>query len=87
MLRNDPYFGAGTFGFIPERAFIISKQLSELKDCGWKTKPEFSEYLEALEGIPKESDNSCATMEFFDELPVKFMDDYGRNLKKHVFDC
>ena len=26
-------------------------------------------------------------MEFFDKLPVKFMDDYERNLKKHVFDC
>ena len=62
------------------------RKLTE-KDGGWKTKPEFREYLEALKGIPKESDNSYATMEFFYKLPIEFMDDYERNLKKHVLDC
>ena len=38
MLRNNPYFGAGTFGhlsrFMLQRAFVISKQLPELEDGG-----------------------------------------------------
>ena len=87
LLRNDPFFGAGTFGqlsrFMPERVYVIYKQLSELEDGGWKTKPEFAKYLQALDGIP-ESSNSCADKEFFDKLPIKFMEDYKRNLDKHI---
>mmetsp|Transcript_13666 Transcript_13666/g.29759 ORF Transcript_13666/g.29759 Transcript_13666/m.29759 type:complete len:124 (-) Transcript_13666:44-415(-) len=85
--RNDPYFGSGTFGqlarFMPERIFVMYKQLSELKDGKWKEKKEFAKYLEALEGIP-ESSTSCANKEFFDKLPTKFMEEFERNLETHI---
>ena len=55
-----------------------------MKDGGWKTKPEFSKYSEALKGIPKES-KLCADQEFFEKLPIKSMEDYERNLEKHMF--
>ena len=91
MLRNDQYFGPGNFGqlscFMPERAFVIFKELSELKNGGWKRKQEFAQYLEAPKGIPETSDTSCATIEFFDKLPIKFFEDNEHNIGKHVLEC
>ena len=87
LLRNDPYFGSGTFGqlagFMPERIYVMHKQLSELKDGGWMEKPEFSKYLRALKGIPERSE-SCADKGFFDKLPEKFFEEYKCTFKKHV---
>ena len=87
LLRNDPFFGVGTFGqlarFMPERVYVICQQLYELKDDKWKNKPEFAKYLEALKGIPKSS-KSCANKEFFEQLPIKFMENHEHNIDKHI---
>ena len=87
LLLNDPFFGAGICGqlacFMPEQVYIIYQQSYELKDGKWKNKPEFAKYLEALKGIP-ESSKACANKEFFEQLPIKFMEDYERNLDKYI---
>ena len=87
LMRNDPYFGSGTFGqlarFMPERVYIMYMQLSEFKEGKWKDKPEFAKYLKALEAIPEIS-KSCADKDFVDKLPTKFIEEFGRNLENHV---
>ena len=85
--RNDPYFG--TFGqlacLMTEQCYVMPKQLNDLKDGGWKLKPQFAKYLTSLDGIPiqSQSDHS-ADREFFDSIPDTFIKLYGNTLNKAV---
>ena len=89
LLRNDPYLGHGTFGqlarFMPERSYIMFKQITELENGGWKTKPQFAKYLHALKGVPEVSEHA-ADRAFFLDLPVKFLKVYKNNLYKHILE-
>ncbi len=87
LLRNDPFFGPNTFGqcarFMPERTYVMQKQLNELKDEGWKTKAEFEPFVKALAGVPEHT-NHAANRDFFLELPDKFFKIYERSLSDHI---
>ena len=48
-----------------------------------KNKAVICKIIEALKDIHKES-NSGANIDFFEKLPMKIMEDYERNLEKHI---
>ena len=90
MLRNDLYSGSGTFDqlahFMPERIYVIHKQLPKLKDGGWMEKPEFAKYIKAIKGIPERSE-SCADKEFFtgyQRSSLRSMDTRSKTMYQNV---
>ena len=54
-MKADPTYGLGTQGylswFMPEHCYVMHKKLEELENGGWKSKPEFKEFMLAVEGV------------------------------------
>ena len=48
---------------MPERIYIMHKQLDELRDGGWRHFPQFEKFVESLTGVLEKSD-SCADRVF-----------------------
>ena len=61
----------------------MHKQLNDLKDGGWKSKPHFAKCPTSLDGISIQSDHS-ADREFFYSLPDTFIKLYEKTLNKAV---
>ncbi|KAL7515668.1 hypothetical protein ACHAXN_013193 [Cyclotella atomus] len=55
--RDDPVFGAGSYGqisrLVPEHIFIFFEQLDEMNDDGWKNIAAFKPFLSAVESMPE----------------------------------
>lgn len=89
LLKNDSYYGNGTFGqlarHMAERTYVMHRQLEELKDGGWRGKPQFAKFVKALEGIPKETEHG-ANLEFFESLPDNFIKIYEDTLTISILD-
>lgn len=89
--RSDPELGKGSWGqtarLAVERCYIMHIMLKELENGGWKEKPEFKPYLDALRRIPKAGDVNNAGREFFDKMPGKMLDKFRQVFEKHVAPC
>jgi hypothetical protein len=77
MKRNDPVFGAGSYGnitrLVPEHLHIFFKQFGQLKNDGWRDAHAFAKYIEALDLLPEKGEIRSVGKEFFLELPKKFL--------------
>ena len=63
------------------------RDLEELRtDDGWKNKPEFKEYLDAVERIPDLGQKEYADRSFFNDAPEVFFREYNRMFVKHISD-
>mmetsp|Transcript_30204 Transcript_30204/g.63996 ORF Transcript_30204/g.63996 Transcript_30204/m.63996 type:complete len:87 (-) Transcript_30204:341-601(-) len=55
LMKNDPMLGRNTFGqmarFGPERCYVMHQKLSELENGGWREKPEFDKFKNAMSGV------------------------------------
>jgi hypothetical protein len=91
MMRSDPELGNGSWGqsarLAVERCYVMHMKLSELENDGWKDKPEFKPYLDALEKIPYAGDVNNAGKEFFNKMPSKILRKFRQVFQKHVFPC
>ena len=61
----------------------MHRDIVDLKDGGWRDKPEFADYRVALEGIP-ETSNLCADQEFSKRLLDMFIEEFGMNMQTRV---
>ena len=89
MKRNNPYFGQGIYGqlscFMPEHIYLMKREVSNLigdDGNGWKNIDVFAWYLEAISRVSKKSNHLA--QEFFEKLPMKFINEYYRNRNKHI---
>ena len=78
LLRSDPEFGSDSYGqsiwLYVERCYLMRRDLDELVDNdGWKLKPEFADYIEAIETMPDLGDKIQASKSFFIKDPTFFV--------------
>ena len=89
LLRRDPVFGHDSHGqtirLYPERCYLMYRDLDELRtDDGWKNKPEFKEYLDAVKRIPDLGQKEYADRSFFNDAPELFFREYSHMFTKHI---
>jgi hypothetical protein len=86
--RHDPVFGVGSHGHIsrlvPEHLYLMHRQFEELKNDGWKTKPEFAGFLKAVDGVNEKGEISNVGKEYFQRLPSVFLDKFEETFKEHT---
>lgn len=86
--RHDPVFGAGSYGHIarlvPEHLFIMNKQFESLKNDGWKTAPEFSGFITAVDRVESVGKVNKGGKEFFERLPNLFFERFEESFKEHT---
>jgi len=78
MKRNDPVFGAGSYGnisrLVPEHLYILFNQLGTMKNDGWKSIPAFKQFLTAVDELmPEKGEVRYGGKEFFVKLPKVFL--------------
>jgi hypothetical protein len=88
MKRNDPIFGAGSYGnitrLVPKHLHIFFKQFGQLKNDGWRDAPAFAKYIEALDLLPEKGEIRSVGKEFFLELPKKFLRRFEQSFRAQI---
>jgi hypothetical protein len=86
--RNDPTFGVGSYGHIcrlvPEHLFVMEEQLKQLKNGGWKEKPEFKDFIDSVDGISNQGTKEKCGKEFFERLPDLFLERFEMTFHDHT---
>ena len=88
LLKADPTYGLGTHGylsrFMPQRCYVMHKKPEELENGGWKSKPEFKEFLLAVEGVSESAGLQQSGREYFKRVPDLFLRQFRHFLVKRV---
>ena len=87
--RSDPEFGPDSFGqsirLYVERVYDMWKDMNDLvENDGWKSRPEFRPYVNAIEKVPDLGNKQYADKSFFVEAPQNFFREIQKSFAKHT---
>ena len=89
LLRSDPEFGPDSYGnsirLYVERCYVMWRDMNCLfEDEGWKRRPEFKAYLNAIEKVPDLGNKKYADRTFFHSVPSNFFREMKSTFSKHT---
>ena len=69
---------------VPEHLFVMVKQFEALKNDGWKSAPEFSGFIKAVDGVEQMGKVNKGGRELFERLPNLFFERFEESFKEHT---